>query len=137
MVGDGCYIHFVLPRSRKRFTSFMVPPDGVESTSDAEWASLGEATIAGIGVTGTRFATWLPGFGTGRAERWVSTELGLPVYVRSEDGHFGILEFQLSNISRSEPRAELFEAPEDYAVTPFEYPVAWAGPYTPERTNAK
>lgn len=44
--------------------------------------------------------------------------------------------YQLTNISRSGPRAELFEVPGDYAVAAFEYPgLTWNGPYTPMRTT--
>ena len=80
----------------------------------------------------------LPGLsGTGRAERWVSPELKLVVYSRSEDTLFGILEYELTNISRSEPRPELFDVPQGYREIPFEFPLSWSGPYSPERTQSK
>jgi len=133
MVGDGGYYQFVLPRSMRRFIGFFVVPDEGETSEE-----LGQTSMAGVQVTGTRFVTRLPGLlGNGRGERWVSPELELVVYTRSEDSHFGILEYQLTNISRSEPRADLFEVPENYKETPFEYPVTWGGPYAPERTNTK
>ncbi len=135
MLGDGGFDHFVLPTSMKRFMSFFVIPDFMESASEE---SLGDGSIEGVRVTGTRFITRLPGFlGTGRAERWVSLELGLVVLSRSEDAHFGILEYQLTNISRSEPRAELFEVPQQYKETPFEFPLTWSGPFAPERPKTK
>lgn len=139
MVGDG-YNLFVLPRSTKRFTAFVVFPDAVTSTGEPPEESLGKGTMDGIQVTGTRFATLLPNGsgGQGRAERWVSPELELVAYSRSEDAHFGVLEYRLTNIRRAEPAAELFRVPEDYAVIPFEYPgLMWDGPYTPKRTNTK
>jgi hypothetical protein len=136
MVGDGGYNQFVLPRSMRRFTVFFVTPGNVESTSATDEESLGEGSMAGTHVTGTRFVTQLPGLlGNGHAERWVSPELGLVVYSRSEDAHFGILEYRLTNISRADPPAELFEVPQGYRETPFEYPVTWDGPYTPKRTH--
>jgi hypothetical protein len=108
MVGDGGYHQFVLPRSMRRFIGLFVVPDEGETSEE-----LGQASMAGVQVTGTRFVTRLPGLlGTGRAERWVSPELGLVVYSRSEDAHFGVLEYQLTNISRSDPPAELFEVPQ-------------------------
>ena len=137
MVGDGGFNQFLLPRSTKRFTVFFVTPDNVESVSGPSEETLGQNSIEGIRVTGTRFVTRVTGFNHGRAERWVSPDLKLVVYSRSEDTHFGILEYQLTNISRSDPPAELFEVPEEYRETPFEYPVTWAGPYTPKRTNTK
>jgi hypothetical protein len=137
MVGDGGLNQFVLLKSMRRFLVFFVRPDNVESVSGPSEGSLGQSSIEGIRVTGTRFVTRVPGSDNGRAERWVSPELKLVVYSRSEDTHYGVLEYQLTNISRSEPRAELFEVPEGYKETPFEYPVAWSGPYAPERTKSQ
>ncbi len=128
MLGDGGFDHFVIPISMRHFASFLVVPDFVESASEE---SLGEGSIAGVRVTGTRFITRLPGLvDTGRAERWVSPELGLVVFSRSEDAHVGILEYRLTNISRAEPQAELFEVPDQYRETPFEFPLTWSDPYT-------
>jgi hypothetical protein len=133
MVGDGGYYQFVLPRSMRRFIGLFVVPDEAETGEE-----LGQTSMSGVQVTGTRFVTLLPGLlGNGRAERWVSPELGLVVYSRSEDAHLGILEYQLTNISRADPPAELFEVPQQYRETPFEFPLTWDGPYTPTRTNTK
>ena len=137
MVGDGGFNQFLLLKSMRRFLVFFMTPDNVESVSGPSEESLGQSSIEGIPVTGTRFVTRVPGFDNGRAERWVSPELKLVVYSRSEDTHFGVLEYRLTNISRSDPRAELFGVPEGYKETPFEYPLTWAGPYTPERTRTK
>jgi len=137
MVGDGGYNQFVLLKSMRRFLVFFVMPDNVESVNGPSEESLGQSSMAGIQVTGTRFVTRVPGFDNGRAERWVSPELKLVVYSRSEDTRFGILEYQLTNISRSDPPAELFAVPEEYKETPFEYPLTWAGPYTPDRTKTQ
>lgn len=137
MVGDGGYYQFLFLKSMRRFLSFFVVPDTVESVNGPSEESLGEHSIEGIRVTGKRFVTRVPGFDNGRAERWVSPELKLVVYSRSEDTHFGVLEYQLTNISRSDPPAELFEGPKEYKEIPFEYPLSWAGPYAPERTKTK
>jgi hypothetical protein len=139
MVGDGGYNQFLLPRSMKRFTVFFVTPDTVTSTGEPAEETLGKATVEGVQVTGTRFATLLPNGlgGHGRAERWVSPELELVIYSRSEDAHFGILEYRLTNIRRSDPRTELFDVPQEYTEIPFEFPVTWEGPYTTRRTKAK
>jgi hypothetical protein len=137
MVGDGGWSHFVLLKSMRRFLAFFVIPDNVESVNGPSEEPLGQSSIAGLRVTGTRFVTRVPGFDNGRAERWVSPELKLVVYSRSEDTHFGVLEYQLTNISRSDPPAELFEVPTEYKEIPFEYPLSWSGPYAPERGNTK
>ena len=138
MVGDGGFDQFVLVKSMRRFLVFLVTPANVDSVNGPGAESLGRSSIAGIQVSGTRFTTLLPGLlGNGRAERWVSPELKLVVYSRSEDTRFGILEYQLTNISRSDPPAELFEVPKEYREIPFEFPLTWDGPYSPERTKTQ
>jgi hypothetical protein len=137
MVGDGGFNQFVLVKSMRRFLVFFVTPDTVETVSGPSEESLGRRSIAGLRATGTRFVTRVPGFDNGRAERWVSPELQLVVYSRSEDTRFGILEYQLTNISRSDPPAELFDVPEEYKEVPFEYRLTWDGPYSPERTRTQ
>jgi hypothetical protein len=138
MVGDGGFNQFVLLKSMRRFLVFFVTPDTVESVNGPSEESLGQSSIAGIPVTGTRFVTRVPGADNGRAERWVSPELKLVVYSRSEDARYGILEYQLTNITRSDPPAALFDVPQEYAESPFEYPgLTWEGPNTPERSTTK
>ena len=139
MIGNGGYHYYVLPRSMKRFLTFFLFPNDAGSASTTDEESLGERSIAGLRVTGTRVVTWLPGLlGNGRAERWVSPELGLVVYSRSEDAHFGTFEYQLTDIDRSDPPSDLFEVPRNYTETPFEYAgLTWDGPNTPTLRNTK
>ena len=137
MVGDGGYYQFLFLKSMRRFLSFFVVPDTVESVNGPSEESLGQHSIEGIRVTGTRFVTRVPGFDNGHAERWISPELKLVVYSRSEDTRFGMIEYQLTNISRAEPQAELFEVPRNYRETRFEFPLTWSGPFAPERTRTK
>ena len=63
--------------------------------------------------------------GTGRGERWVSQQLKLVVYSRSEDSEIGVVEYQLTRISRADQRADLFEVPSDYEVAAGKYPLSW------------
>jgi hypothetical protein len=49
-------------------------------------------------------------------ERWESPELGLIVYSRFSDPRTGVVEYRLSGINRSEPRADLFTVPQEYTV---------------------
>lgn len=104
--------------------------------------SLGQRTMVGVQVAGTRFATTLPvgvSYGRGREipvayERWVSSELKLEVYGRSEDPEIGAVEHRLTTISRAEPPAELFEVPTDYEMTA-DYEgraTRWLNAYVPE-----
>ena len=50
-------------------------------------------------------------------ERWVSPELKVVVYSRIEDSVVGVVGYQLRNMGRGEPPAELFQLPTDYTVT--------------------
>jgi len=127
MVGGGGNNAFALARSMRRFFSMFQLPADVESTGPIS-EDLGQRSIAGIQVTGTRFAIWMPAKnGTGSAERWVSPELNLLVYTRSDYPNLGMLEYQLTMISRSEPRGELFEVPQGYRETPVNFPFRWDG----------
>jgi hypothetical protein len=66
-------------------------------------------------------------------ERWISPELKLVVYSRLEDSVVGVIGYQLRNISRTEPRADLFELPTDYMVTTGPYGCwTWNFPYAPQ-----
>jgi hypothetical protein len=133
--GFGGYSEFVLPLSMNRSIGFLPvqPPD---ATSAVSGESLGERTIAGVLATGTRFVTQLPVgvIGVGRVDRWVSPDLKLVVYSRSEDAAIGVVEYQLTKISRSDPPTELFELPEDFVVTQLKVPFFVENPYTPKTT---
>jgi hypothetical protein len=132
MVRAGCHDDFVLPLSSGGFIGFYQHPVDRES--------LGERFRSGVQATGTRLTTELPHnapFGNGRAEQWVSPELKLVVYLRSEEPNMGTFEYQLTRISRAEPRAELFEAPADAELVEAGgklprtlYPGPWRNPYT-------
>ena len=135
MAGGGRLNQFVLPLSTSRFVSlFPLQGASVDSNSAVDDESLGQRSMAGIQATGTRFRTRLPAplIGSGRGERWVSPELKLVVYGRSEDSQIGILEYQLTRINRADPPPELFEVPADYVVTPAKFPVTWENPYRPD-----
>lgn len=49
-------------------------------------------------------------------EEWYAPELHLIVSMRHNDPRFGETTFQLTNINRSEPAAELFQLPKGYRV---------------------
>ena len=133
--GFGGYSEFVLALSMSRSIGFLPvqPPD---STSTVSGESLGERTVAGVLATGTRFVTPLPAgvIGFGHVDRWISPDLKLVVYSRSEDAAIGIVEYQLTKISRSDPQAELFEVPEDYVVTQLKVPFVVENPYAPKNS---
>ena len=103
--------------------------------------SLGEQTMAGVRVAGTRYRTTVPvGLYPSRDrdlqvayERWVSSELKMEVYVRTEDSEHDVVEHRLTGISRAEPPAALFELPADYKSADYRIPATrWLNPYAPE-----
>jgi hypothetical protein len=112
MVGSGCTDRFVLPLTGRRFVSFHQHPLAPES--------LGEQRVSGVHAAGTRFTTDLPQgvYADNHTERWVSSELKLVVYLRSEDSVMGTFEYHLTRISRAEPPPELFARPADCEVIP-------------------
>jgi hypothetical protein len=126
MVGGGCGDHYELLLPTERYAGFFQVRD-INIASGGASEEPERQTIAGIETTGTRFATSLPeGLPvSGRGERWVSQELKLVVRSRSEDTEIGIVEYQLSKISRTDPRADLFEVPSDYETAPVKYPLSW------------
>jgi hypothetical protein len=65
-------------------------------------------------------------------ERWVSAELHLEVSGRTEDSEGEVVERRLTNISRTEPPAELFEVPAGYKVTVGIPDTLWLNPRVPE-----
>jgi hypothetical protein len=105
--------------------------------------SLGEQSMAGVRVAGTRYRTTVPvGLYLSRHrglevayERWVSAELKLEVYVRTEDSEHDVVEHRLTGISRAEPPATLFEVAADYQSEDYNYKIPatrWLNPYAPE-----
>ncbi len=85
---------------------------------------LGTQTINGVLATGTRTTRTIPAGEIGNAqplvtihERWVSSDLQIPVMVKTVDPRFGTSVTELTNIVRAEPDASLFTVPSDYTVT--------------------
>jgi hypothetical protein len=95
---------------------------------------LGHRVIAGVGAVGTRLDISRPYGPTAidvriTQERWVSPELQVMVYSRTEDSRSGILEYRLTHVDRTEPPAALFTVPADYAEVALPFPQKWENPY--------
>jgi hypothetical protein len=97
-----------------------IPPD-VRPTEE----QLGTRQIEGVKATGRRMTAVIPVDRVGNDrpititdERWESPELRLVVYSRFSDPRTGVVEYKLTGINRSEPRADLFTLPPDYTVAP-------------------
>jgi hypothetical protein len=85
--------------------------------------SLGTQTIDGVVATGTRTTRTIPAgqIGNDKAiqivtERWFSNDLQIVVMSKHSDPRWGTSTYQLTNLSRTEPAASLFQVPADYTV---------------------
>jgi hypothetical protein len=85
--------------------------------------SLGSKTIGGLVTDGTRSTRLIPAGAEGNDqpisithEAWVSSDLKIEVMRTDSDPRFGTTTMELSNLSRAEPPAALFQAPAGYAV---------------------
>jgi hypothetical protein len=94
------------------------PADPNVTTED-----LGQQTVNGVAATGHRITRTIPAGAMGNAqpiqsvrEVWTSTDLKVPVLIKTSDPRRGTTVTQLTNINRAEPDAALFQAPPGYAV---------------------
>jgi hypothetical protein len=85
--------------------------------------SLGTQTIEGVQAEGTRITFTIPAGKIGNErpivtvnERWYSPELQAVVMSKNLDPRTGDTIYRLTNISRSEPDASLFQVPADYTI---------------------
>lgn len=138
----GGYGRLVLPLSMTRFVTFERPQFWrAYENAAGEDEPLGQKTILGIPVTGTSADITLPvgAFQKNHEiqivdERWISKELQLLMYSRTEDSEYGTLEHRVTRISRDDPPGELFEVPAGYSPIPAaNYPVSFPNPYIPLR----
>ncbi len=98
-----------------------IGPDSGEPAPNTE--NLGDQTIDGIHVTGTRMTHTIPAGKMGNekpitvtSERWYSPELKATITTKHNDPWAGELKTELKNVSSSEPDAFLFAVPADYKV---------------------
>jgi hypothetical protein len=84
---------------------------------------LGKRVIEGVQAEGTRTTITIPAGQAGNerameiiSERWYSPELQVVVMSKHSDPRMGETVYQLTNVSRVEPVASLFEIPSDYQV---------------------
>ena len=86
--------------------------------------SLGQRNVEGIVADGTRTTITIAAGAVGNDkaidivdERWVSSELQVLVMSKHNDPRMGETTYRLTNVSRSEPPASLFQVPAEYKVT--------------------
>ncbi len=85
--------------------------------------SLGSKTINGVVAEGTRTTRVIPAGAHGNSEAltvthesWVSPDLKLEIERIDTDPRFGTTTVEVTNLSRDEPSAALFQAPEGFQV---------------------
>jgi hypothetical protein len=130
---------YILEADTKTARQMPPPPDKAEFTrgahrggpgaaaaadKDVVTTSLGTQTIAGVTAEGTRYTRTIPAGQIGNAkpivivsERWYSADLQMVVMTKRNDPRSGDTTFQMTSIARTEPAANLFQVPADYAVS--------------------
>ncbi len=91
---------------------------------DPRSVSLGEKTIEGVRVTGTRTTVTIPAAAIGNrapieivTEQWFSPEINVVMLSEHRDPRVGQTRYRLHDIARSEPDAALFRVPDGYTVS--------------------
>jgi hypothetical protein len=112
------------PGSDVAFNSMSVKrigPDPNEPAPTTE--SLGDQTIDGIHVTGTRVTTTIPAGKMGNekpivitSERWYSSELKATIMTKHNDPWAGELKTEFTNVNTAEPDLSLFAVPASYKI---------------------
>jgi len=94
-------------------------PSDIKPTEE----SLGTRQVEGVKATGRRSTTVIPAGRIGNdrqiqivEEQWDSPELNMVMSTRFSDPRTGVVEYRMTNVSRAEPRADLFVVPSDYTV---------------------
>ncbi|MGE0126937.1 MAG: energy transducer TonB [Blastocatellales bacterium] len=84
---------------------------------------LGKQMVEGVECEGTREVMTIPAGAIGNErpietvrEKWSSPELNMVIMTKQSDPRFGESSYRVTNISRSEPDASLFQVPSDYTV---------------------
>ena len=98
------------------------PPTGPNSPA-VTTTNLGTQTVNGVSATGTQITETIPAGAVGNAQpiqivriTWISTDLKIPVQIKSNDPRFGTRDLELTSIVPSEPAASLFVVPSGYTV---------------------
>lgn len=112
------------PGSDVAFNEVMIKkagPDSGEAAPNSE--NLGDQTMDGIHVTGTRVTTTIPAAKMGNekpitvtSERWYSPELKATIVTKHDDPWAGELKTELKNVNTGEPDASQFSVPADYKI---------------------
>ena len=95
----------------------------IKDRGDAKTESLGQQTIEGMPVTGTRTTRTIAAGAIGNdqpidvvSETWYSPNLQMVVMSKHSDPQIGETTYKLTNIQQAEPAHSLFEVPASYTV---------------------
>ena len=95
---------------------------------DVKEESLGQKAFDGVLADGKRVTTVLPPGSIGnqqaitvQSEQWFSPDLEILLMTRHSDPRTGETTYSLSNITRAEPGAGLFDVPADYTIQDSSY----------------
>ena len=94
-------------------------PNGVQVST----VNLGTQTINSVPATGTQVTRTIPAGAIGNAQpitivgtTWISTDLKVPVQIKSNDPRRGSIDMELTNIQESAPDPSLFTVPSTYTI---------------------
>ena len=94
-----------------------------EDAGQVQTENLGTQTVNGLAATGTRTTETIPAGAIGNQqaiqivrETWISTDLKVPVMIKSSDPRFGSMVMQLTNVAQAEPDPALFQIPAGYTI---------------------
>lgn len=99
------------------------PPHDNSNRANVQTTDLGSQIVNGVNATGVRTTLTIAAGAIGNTqpiqvvrEVWTSTDLKVPVLVKTTDPRSGNSTSQLTNIVRAEPDATLFQVPSDYTI---------------------
>lgn len=95
-----------------------------EHSAQIKTEDLGTQTMEGLSVQGKRITRTIPAGQIGNehalqvvTETWYSPDLQATVMSKTDDPRTGETVYKLTNVTRAEPDASLFQVPADYKVT--------------------
>jgi hypothetical protein len=94
------------------------------SSAQIATTDLGTQTVNGVSATGTQVTDTIPAGQVGNSQpiqivriTWVSTDLKIPVEVKTTNPRTGNTDLEVSNIVTAAPDPNLFTVPSNYTVT--------------------
>jgi hypothetical protein len=125
-VGGFAYLVNPVDRIAYRVALVATPAPARHAVEEPDAEPLGTKTMSGVPAEGTLTKSTRPNGSTVTDERWISPQLGLPVYEKNSDSRGTDSTTTLRDLSTAEPDASLFQIPADYRI------VNETGPFTVE-----